>query len=77
MTDASATRQLGVSLRTVRRMLAEIMACLGARSRFRAGIPAPERGWIGSGPCQLPHQPAPHAVPSRPRQTLAPVIMSS
>ncbi|WP_020578030.1 helix-turn-helix transcriptional regulator [Actinopolymorpha alba] len=50
MTDASAARQLGVSLRTVRRMMAELMARLNARSRFEAGIRAAERGWIGSAP---------------------------
>jgi DNA-binding CsgD family transcriptional regulator len=77
MTDASAARQLGVSLRTVRRMMAEIMARLGARSRFEAGIRAAERGWIGSAPRQLPHQPAPHAVSTRPRQPVTPVIMTS
>ena len=49
LTDASAARQLGVSLRTVRRMMAELMARLDARSRFEAGIRAAERGWVGSG----------------------------
>jgi sugar-specific transcriptional regulator TrmB/DNA-binding CsgD family transcriptional regulator len=86
MTDASAARQLGVSLRTVRRMMAEIMARLGARSRFEAGIRAAERGWIGSAPRTLPHQPAthvghpahtPHAVTSRPRQAVTPAILTS
>jgi DNA-binding CsgD family transcriptional regulator len=48
LTDASAARQLGVSLRTVRRMMAELMARLDARSRFEAGIRAAERGWVGS-----------------------------
>src|SRR5690606_13017466 len=38
MTDASAARQLGVSLRTVRRMMADLMSRLGARSRFEAGM---------------------------------------
>jgi DNA-binding NarL/FixJ family response regulator len=49
MTDASAARQLGVSLRTVRRMMAELMTRLDARSRFEAGLRAAERGWV-SGP---------------------------
>jgi DNA-binding CsgD family transcriptional regulator len=48
LTDASAARQLGVSLRTVRRMMAELMARLDARSRFEAGIRAAERGWVGT-----------------------------
>lgn len=46
MTDASAARQLGVSLRTVRRMMAELMTRLDARSRFEAGLRAAERGWV-------------------------------
>ncbi|HZC27366.1 MAG TPA: helix-turn-helix domain-containing protein [Actinopolymorphaceae bacterium] len=50
LTDASAARQLGVSLRTVRRMMAELMARLHARSRFEAGIRAAERGWIRPNP---------------------------
>lgn len=47
MTDASAARQLGVSLRTVRRMMADLMSRLGARSRFEAGLRAAEHGWLG------------------------------
>lgn len=47
MTDASAARHLGVSLRTVRRMMAELMNRLDARSRFEAGIRATEQGWVG------------------------------
>ncbi|GAB3426529.1 helix-turn-helix transcriptional regulator [Flindersiella endophytica] len=48
MTDASAARHLGVSLRTVRRMMAELMGRLDARSRFEAGIRAAEHGWVGA-----------------------------
>src|SRR5690606_2262864 len=47
MTDASAARHLGVSLRTVRRMMAELMNRLDAGSRFEAGIRAAEQGWVG------------------------------
>ncbi|GAA2843428.1 LuxR C-terminal-related transcriptional regulator [Kribbella solani] len=46
-TDASAAAQLGVSVRTVRRMVSEMMARLGAQSRFQAGLKAAERGWVG------------------------------
>lgn len=46
-TDASAAAQLGVSVRTVRRMVSEMMARMGARSRFQAGAKAAERGWVG------------------------------
>jgi DNA-binding CsgD family transcriptional regulator len=47
-TDASAAAQLGVSVRTVRRMVSEMMARLGAQSRFQAGLKAAERGWAGT-----------------------------
>ncbi|WP_244940425.1 LuxR C-terminal-related transcriptional regulator [Asanoa ferruginea] len=45
-TDEMAARKLGVSLRTVRRMAAEFMDRLDARSRFQAGLEAGRRGWI-------------------------------
>nr|WP_042179063.1 LuxR C-terminal-related transcriptional regulator [Kibdelosporangium sp. MJ126-NF4]CEL13612.1 putative regulatory protein [Kibdelosporangium sp. MJ126-NF4]CTQ99298.1 putative regulatory protein [Kibdelosporangium sp. MJ126-NF4] len=45
-TDDSAAAQLRVSVRTVRRTVAEIMARLGARSRFQAGVIAADRGWL-------------------------------
>ncbi len=41
-TDEAASRQLGVSLRTYRRRVAELMAMLDATSRFQAGIRARE-----------------------------------
>ncbi|GAB3406538.1 helix-turn-helix transcriptional regulator [Flindersiella endophytica] len=48
-TDASAAAQIGVSVRTVRRMVSEMMARLGAQSRFQAGLKAAERGWVSPG----------------------------
>ncbi len=45
-TDESAAARLGVSVRTVRRMVADIMNRLGARSRFQAGAKAVDRGWL-------------------------------
>jgi DNA-binding CsgD family transcriptional regulator len=45
-TDEQAARRLGVSARTVGRMTAELMARLGARSRFQAGALAAEQGWL-------------------------------
>lgn len=42
-TDEVAARRLGVSLRTVRRMMSSIMERLGARSRFEVGLRAGER----------------------------------
>jgi len=48
-TDEMVARKLGVSVRTVRRMASELMAELGARSRFQAGVRASERGWLDPG----------------------------
>ncbi|RPK62449.1 transcriptional regulator NarL [Streptomyces sp. ADI96-15] len=45
-TDEVAARRLGVSLRTVRRMVSRLMARLDARSRFEAGVRAGQRGWL-------------------------------
>ena len=44
--DESVARHLGVSLRTVRRIVAEAMAELGAQSRFEAGVIAARRGLL-------------------------------
>ncbi|MFG2719615.1 DNA-binding response regulator [Streptomyces sp. NPDC048416] len=41
-TDESAARQLGMSLRTYRRRVADLMGALGATSRFQAGLRARE-----------------------------------
>jgi DNA-binding CsgD family transcriptional regulator len=45
-TDEFAAAQLGISVRTVRRMVAQLMNRLGARSRFQAGVKAADRGWL-------------------------------
>ncbi|MFJ3928522.1 DNA-binding response regulator [Streptomyces sp. NPDC090022] len=45
-TDEAASRELGVSLRTYRRHVAEIMRDLGATSRFQAGVRAVELGLL-------------------------------
>ncbi|MEU6642755.1 helix-turn-helix transcriptional regulator [Saccharomonospora sp. NPDC046836] len=45
-TDESAAAALGVSVRTVRRMVSSLMDRLGARSRFQAGAKAADRGWL-------------------------------
>ncbi|MBO1332656.1 response regulator transcription factor [Streptomyces sp. VRA16 Mangrove soil] len=44
LTDESAAKRLGVSLRTYRRRVAELMAKLEADSRFQAGLRAGELG---------------------------------
>ncbi|MBB4688368.1 helix-turn-helix transcriptional regulator [Amycolatopsis jiangsuensis] len=45
-TDAAAAVKLGISVRTVRRTVADLMNRLGARSRFQAGAKAADRGWL-------------------------------
>ncbi|MET9348817.1 LuxR C-terminal-related transcriptional regulator [Streptomyces termitum] len=47
-TDDVVARKLGVSVRTGRRITADLMARLGARSRYQAGALAMERGWLGN-----------------------------
>jgi hypothetical protein len=44
MTDLTAARELGMSLRTYRRRVAELLVTLGADSRFQAGMRAGELG---------------------------------
>lgn len=46
MTDVAIARHLGVSERTVRRRLKELMDELRVDSRFLAGVRAAERGWL-------------------------------
>jgi DNA-binding NarL/FixJ family response regulator len=45
--DEAAARRLGMSLRTYRRRVAEILALLDAGSRFQAGLRAHEFGLLG------------------------------
>jgi DNA-binding CsgD family transcriptional regulator/sugar-specific transcriptional regulator TrmB len=46
LTDELVARRLGVSVRTMRRVAADLMDRLGARSRFQAGALAMARGWV-------------------------------
>lgn len=46
VTDDGAAQVMGVSTRTYRRYVAELLQRLGARSRFQAGINAVERGLL-------------------------------
>jgi DNA-binding CsgD family transcriptional regulator len=48
-TDAVVARKLGVSVRTTRRVIAELAERLGARSRFQIGVRAVEVGWLSGG----------------------------
>ncbi|HET6711450.1 helix-turn-helix transcriptional regulator [Amycolatopsis sp.] len=45
-TDDTAAARLDLSVRTVRRMVSDLMNQLGARSRFQAGVKAADRGWL-------------------------------
>ncbi|MFI7574860.1 LuxR C-terminal-related transcriptional regulator [Micromonospora sp. NPDC049497] len=45
-TDESAARQLGVSARSVQRLMNSLTDRLQASSRFQAGVEAARRGWI-------------------------------
>lgn len=45
-TDATAADRLGISVRTVRRTVSDLMNRLGASSRFQAGAKAAARGWL-------------------------------
>ncbi|HEY8471585.1 MAG TPA: hypothetical protein VIL37_02995 [Natronosporangium sp.] len=47
LTDQAAARQIGVSVRTYRRRVAELMRSLASASRFQAGVRAGELGLVG------------------------------
>ncbi|WP_129308620.1 LuxR family transcriptional regulator [Streptomyces sp. L2] len=44
--DEVGARRMGVSLRTFRRYVADLMTRLGASNRFQAAVIAKERGWL-------------------------------
>lgn len=46
--DEYVARQLGVSLRTVRRMMAVLMRRMGVKSRFQAGAQAANLDWLAA-----------------------------
>lgn len=62
ITDEVAARELSVSVRTYRRYVAEIMALLGASSRFQAGVRAAELGLLPKGRKSSTH---PSAKPAK------------
>jgi DNA-binding CsgD family transcriptional regulator len=47
LTDEAVARRMQVSVRTVRRLVADACERLGASSRFTAGMLAERRGWLG------------------------------
>lgn len=46
LTDEGIGRKLGVSIRTVRRLMADLLKRLNSQSRFQAGVEAARRGWL-------------------------------
>lgn len=44
--DEAIARQLGLSVRTLRRRVRRLLDLLGAQTRFQAGMQAARRGWI-------------------------------
>lgn len=46
LTDEAMARKLGLSERTVRRLVSEPTERLGAASRFQAGVCAVRLGWL-------------------------------
>lgn len=53
LTDERAAQRLGVSLRTIRRMMSDLMTRTDSRSRFQAGIKVSTLGWL-DGPAGVP-----------------------
>jgi DNA-binding CsgD family transcriptional regulator/sugar-specific transcriptional regulator TrmB len=45
-TDETSAREVGVSVRHLRRTISRLIAELGANSRFEAGVEAARRGWL-------------------------------
>ena len=53
--DDAIARRLGVSVRTVRRLISATIDDLQADSRFQAGVVAVQRGWV-AGALESPHR---------------------
>ncbi len=45
-TDETSAREVGISVRHLRRSVSRLMQQLGANSRFEAGVEAARRGWL-------------------------------
>jgi len=50
LTDEAIAKRFGISPRSARRIAAELMDQLDARSRFQAGVHAVQRGWLPAQP---------------------------
>ncbi|MBL1081179.1 hypothetical protein JK359_04170 [Streptomyces actinomycinicus] len=70
MTDAQAADELSVSTRTYQCYVAEVMAALGATSRFQAGLRAAELGLLPTAtPPTAPLETPSTAPPAAPLET--------
>jgi DNA-binding NarL/FixJ family response regulator len=47
--DSAIARSMGVSTRTITRLVGELTTILGASSRFQAGVRAARLGWLDPG----------------------------
>ncbi|MFF4644518.1 LuxR C-terminal-related transcriptional regulator [Streptomyces sp. NPDC001389] len=61
--DDTIARRLGISLRTCRRHVSELLETLGAHSRFEAGVIAERQGLLTHHPAPAPAPAAPMAAP--------------
>ncbi|MFE9770042.1 helix-turn-helix domain-containing protein [Streptomyces sp. NPDC005808] len=61
LTDEMAARRLGVSLRTVRRTMSDLLTRTGVKSRFQIGMVTGANGWLDSPPGGLRAVPGPGA----------------
>ncbi|MEV6682698.1 LuxR C-terminal-related transcriptional regulator [Streptomyces erythrochromogenes] len=50
VTDETIAKKFGISPRTARRIAADLMDILGARSRFQAGVHSVQQGWLSAHP---------------------------
>lgn len=66
LTDEAIARKLGLSDRTVRRIVAELMQQIGADSRFQAGVKMVRLGWLDEEPAAFT-DPAEDVVGSTPQ----------
>ncbi|WP_394425850.1 helix-turn-helix transcriptional regulator [Streptomyces sp. SGAir0957] len=62
--DEAIARELGVSVRTLRRVMADLMARLGVESRFQAGITAAKMGLLDQGDAGVRGDPGAPGGPS-------------
>lgn len=53
LTDEAIARKLGLSDRTVRRIVADLMQQIGAESRFQAGVKMVRLGWLDDEPASF------------------------